>query len=1114
MKRLMVLAALATAAASLQAAAPVLKEPVVALPVMRTSPVVDGTIDADEWKDAAELQQFFPLRQDVVFPGEANVWFGRDDERLYIAARMIVSPHGLVKGPPPPNRRGNGGTLGAFGGDCFELDFTSDKDAAKESVLHMIVSSTGCYYSTGTGKGLPVAWDPPGFKTASTEKDGYWLFEYSIPLKEIGFADADWAKHGVRIARNWKWVGGNGFGVQSSLTPYETAFGMAAGCVRTPFLDDAPVVQLQTVGLAGHGGDRNLQAYPVKLRVANPTAKPLDLKVVLHGKPVNSQPLHIEMPLTLQPGEEKVFDEKGAVLSDEAVELDVNVTSADGATKYYSRWMKFVPNFYRIEWLKPGVKNATLKCNMAYYPSYNKMRVKSNLSNAKDGKNADVTFTVSAVPSGKVLKTFAAKSNAEGVVEGIFDLPDLAAETKASGSADYRLVMTAKDVAVTNRFVRHVFEWEGNRIGLSDAIPAPFEPVKREEGRGKREEIVRVVLREHTVDKTTGLWKQVTAAGKDVLARPMRFVSVGSTPTPSTYTYSTEWDVDGLMDWRLTLKPGHYEPMALEIPIKAERAPLMHVCPDAIRISYAGVVPAGEGVVWDSSKQPHEGIIGDYVPYIWVGGPLRGIAVFGENNRGWIEAEGVRHQEIVREKDGTVVLRLNLIGKACDITEERTIRIGFMATPTKPMPENWRAHDPGHFIGSGMCWGAGQTDSDVCPWDGTTEFWAKLAETRRTGKVDEAFLKATDARYPYAGEKGSKEWNGHREQITRHYRSGFSSYAGNRGKRPMTWYTNARGVDFSTKQGATFCDEWSRQEWMWTRDFDILAHRDYDMDPVPSFRDYAAWWYKKAIEMGVCEYYYWDDIYLSPNFDLVGTDAYVLPEGDIQPASGVFNMRALVKRCAVLQAEMGKPCRGNWVHMTSTAIAPVLSFAGLNYDLEDGGSINDFQDRYGRAYMLASTLGRQHGNYVKVMGYFGKTTPEERKRLERCGTGVMLVYEFNWGLCNAWNAINTKLVDWGYRTPAVKVWNDFDEDIPFPVAFSGASVSSLAMAHPEKRSALVIVSDNVDGGEVTVRPDAAALGLPATFTATDFETGAAIPVKDGAAKVTLRKHDFAIICFK
>ena len=103
----------------------------------------------------------------------------------------------------------------------------------------------------------------------------------------------------------------------------------------------------------------------------------------------------------------------------------------------------------------------------------------------------------------------------------------------------------------------------------------------------------------------------------------------------------------------------------------------------------------------------------------------------------------------------------------------------------------------------------------------------------------------------------------------------------------------------------------------------------------------------------------------------------------------------------------------------------------------------------------------------------------------------------------------------------MKVWNDFDEDIPFPVAFSGAPVSSLAMAKGkvEERggegcSALVIVSDNIDGGAVTVKPDVAVLGLKDGYGAYDFETGAELPLKDGAATMTLKKHDFAIVEFK
>jgi len=94
----------------------------------------------------------------------------------------------------------------------------------------------------------------------------------------------------------------------------------------------------------------------------------------------------------------------------------------------------------------------------------------------------------------------------------------------------------------------------------------------------------------------------------------------------------------------------------------------------------------------------------------------------------------------------------------------------------------------------------------------------------------------------------------------------------------------------------------------------------------------------------------------------------------------------------------------------------------------------------------------------------------------------------------------------------VKVWNDFDEDVPFPVELKGEEVASLAMA--KKDAAIVIVSDNAEGGTVTVKPDAATLGLKAGYKAYDFETGKELALKDGAVDVTLKRHDFAIIEFK
>src|SRR5690606_23106710 len=61
-----------------------------------------------------------------------------------------------------------------------------------------------------------------------------------------------------------------------------------------------------------------------------------------------------------------------------------------------------------------------------------------------------------------------------------------------------------------------------------------------------------------------------------------------------------------------------------------------------------------------------------------------------DNDSGWITDDETPAQQIVRLADGTLELRLQLVQKSAQWTTPREITLGFLATPTKPMPENWR----------------------------------------------------------------------------------------------------------------------------------------------------------------------------------------------------------------------------------------------------------------------------------------------------------------------------------------------------------------------------------------------------------------------------------------
>ena len=188
-------------------------------------------------------------------------------------------------------------------------------------------------------------------------------------------------------------------------------------------------------------------------------------------------------------------------------------------------------------------------CKFAYYPRYHKFRVKCDVTQLPGwqtvAKTVDCTI---ADAKGRTLLTRAVPVAENGIADETFGVPDLKEHTAKCGNPKYELKLALRGVRgaeYRKNFYRHICEWEGNKYGLSGIVPKPFEPVKREEGRGTREEVVKVVLREHMVDKTTGLWKQVTAAGHDLLARPMAFVSI---PQPRNLSTSQLLNLSTLRD--------------------------------------------------------------------------------------------------------------------------------------------------------------------------------------------------------------------------------------------------------------------------------------------------------------------------------------------------------------------------------------------------------------------------------------------------------------------------------------------------------------------------------------------------------------------------------------
>ncbi len=693
---------------------------------------------------------------------------------------------------------------------------------------------------------------------------------------------------------------------------------------------------------------------------------------------------------------------------------------------------------------------------------------------------------------------------------------------------DYRVVLTLsgsdKPVIDERWFSRRHFEWEGNKLGLDDVVILPFTPLAVDQAKGT----VDCVLRTHTMSPA-GLWEQVKSDGEDILAGPVRLevVSGGKTAVAqgkglkfdlakdTRVTGSAEWsagnlsgstsfdyDYDGFTQLTLKLAKAAepIERVQLVIPMKAKYAWLLHPVTAMLRQHYAGRVPAGEGKVWDTSGVPSR-IGGYFVPYLFLGGTERGLCFAADNDRDWVRGDGVPMMEIDRQGE-TVNLRLNLVSGPARLDRDRAITFALQATPAKPMPEEpytWRkwwatgtARDAKdvyiNFWGGNGYWGGRNFASSVFPDRKDFGYWDKLAEQRRTGKLDKEYMDQWFARYASLPEK-------QRSQIEPAMRAGFQWSSHTPANTPETTkfnylipYTNPRGasvgedLDFRT----TYIDEWQTigiADPVWARasDFEHPTRLKgwatwYHIEPVPSRQDMLLYYHRKMFET-FADGIYWDNYFLRPSYiPSPAGPAYVADDGTLRPGVNLNAFRALTRRTAVMMHAMGKrPLI--YVHMTNTNIIPMLSFATLNLDWEwrDQGewAKKDLQDRLGSdkdtALILAQSLGFQSGNISVAIDRFHppKDSGITREWLFRTVLAVCLPHEIKiYQGTKDVSFVHRHLADFGYGESDCKVLRYWDEG--YPLKATGAKTYALVLARDGR--AMLAVGNfgageaNPDGG--------------------------------------------------
>jgi hypothetical protein len=508
--------------------------------------------------------------------------------------------------------------------------------------------------------------------------------------------------------------------------------------------------------------------------------------------------------------------------------------------------------------------------------------------------------------------------------------------------------------------VRAAPPWWQNELGKTKTVPAPWTPVKVEEGK------VSVWGREITL-APGGLPAQILAGGTNVLTAPFRVhgeaggrsLEFEGEPVVFGATADTlaEWasrlkaggiqadvkgsiEYDGMMTFSLTLADdtgadgaapslstsgGRHavaaassngamptiDRLVVDTPFRPEVGSQLIVNGGGSDFRAAWdvrFVPAGTGSVWNSrtSKPSMQKAVvrGSFCPAVWLGDDERGVCFFGENDKGWTPGTNVPAQEIRREK-GNVVYRMNVITEPVKLDTPRTFTFIVHPTPTKPLPKGWRAYNRGGVDGR---W-AGLEGIDAC-----------ISPTLTAPSNAATHLGMTFVMEPPSW--ADAEYNG---RVLRE-RAGKNN--------PRLFYMNYSWPQMGPSMNEFKSALWSRGRLLWTREVE----------------DYMTWIVNEYIRRDIIDGLYIDDTSFGANQMLFGT-AYKLPDGAIQPGFNTLGFRRFLKRVRVLFQQAGKTPM-IIPHMTYCFEIPALSFADACVNGEDRDIYYPTETRFSQVWGL------------------------------------------------------------------------------------------------------------------------------------------------------------------
>lgn len=1015
------------------------------------APTIDGRIGPGEWDGAVGLTGFQALNAPGFLEARlGQAWIGFTPEAVYLAVVSEFPPDGKEHAACT-NRDSD-----VIFDECVEVWLDpnrANRDAATGDLTfyQFIGNARGTIYDVafhpkdGPNTGWNGAWE---FANTVDHEKHLWTAEIRLPFADLGWkpGEALGRELGVLLARNYKapWS-------QATLFTTCGAFVDWYRYAAIRLTPDAPSVQITALGDNLFNGDLELRAT-----IFNP-GPARQVKVAALTTSSDMPERRDEKLLDLPAGGRVPysFDVTSFYHGNAQHRLALHVSSADGQDTYLRYTMPWTQAPDR-KWHYRIGPDPDAAVRMAYYPSYRFVRVQIDTRELGQEAEAAVkkgTVRITGAGGAKVLEEAIALGPPPFVRE--FQVGDLA-------DGEYTVTVTLdgwKDPFVRN-FTRKHFPFEGNRLGITDQVLAPFTPV------AVAGDTVQVVGRAYALDGL-GLPRSVTSLGRELLAAPIVLVAdgkevlrgtgafVATTPLEAVYEGAATLpaaivktrctiELDGCVKVELGLEPGarSLEPdgqlksLWLDIPLRDAEMPLWHVTSTTLRVNPAGSTPSGEGLIWDSTRFADGNWFGNFKCYLWLGDVERGLCWFADNDRGWelgLDAKGqpnVACQQLFRQ-DGVLTLRVNLVQPPVAIQEPRTIVFGLMASPGKPMPKDWRLVDYRDQSAFNMCYTAPTTFSSKQPWgnDFTIADWCYARRTGRPGPKPEEIEVWKQRNFPADMDPKFRE-----SMINLALGPFYGNFS------PQQKYYTMYFDEFHTTAQAhrethVFQSEWSGA-W-YGKLLDHPTREDHKMwgigvaGVVPSHRDFACWYAAEWVRRGIgC---YFDNAFPTRAYDLLTTNAYRLPNGQVQPSAGIWARRDYLRRIWTIHRTLAPPdaIPVIMIHMTNTLILPYMVWGDQNLDLEWKFGPEPQQSKFTPDFLRAESCGRQTGSVPFVLDRIldAKSKAEEAVAA-RTKFGVMAVHECRWWGREHYGDLVKLMLDFGYGQEDCTVWNYWQPECP------------------------------------------------------------------------------------